>query len=129
MVRSRKLSPLLFAVGLLLGIAFVHVAHPLKARAVSGATAAVQPVRRELPPESKSQPGQAYGLYPAIVMSRPDAHMRIQVKVPALNISGEWASACVPVGSTGTPSIQSRIWVMFEQGDTHRPVWMGVPGN
>ncbi len=95
-------------------------------RPFTGPALAAQSVRRELPLENRPQ---AYGVYLAIVTSRPDPHMRVQVQVPALNISGEWARACVPVGSTATPLTQSRVWVMFEGGDTRQPVWIGVPGN
>jgi hypothetical protein len=84
---------------------------------------------RATPMETKAQSAPAYGLYPAIVISRPDAHMRVQIEVPTLGIHGEWASPCVPVGSTAVPQQQSRVWVMFEQGNTHFPVWMGVPGS
>lgn len=78
------------------------------------------------PMQTKPQSGQAYGIYPGVVISRPDPHMRVQVEIPSLNIRGEWALPCVPVGSTAVPPLQSSVWVMFEGGDTHRPVWIGV---
>lgn len=120
-------SRLLFAVCLLLGILFNYAVRPLRARAASGAESA-QPVRKQLPSQNKSQPGPAYGLYLAVVKSRPDPHMRVQVEIPSLNLT-EWAQACVPVGSKAAPPLNSAVWVMFEQGDTHRPVWIGVLGT
>jgi hypothetical protein len=127
--------PLLAACLLLPAMLFVfaHAARPMKAWALASAAPA-QSVRNQTPHpaaplETKPQSGQAFGLYPAIVTSRPDPHMRVQVEIPALNISGEWAAPCVPVGSTAVPPPQSRIWVMFEAGNTHMPVWMGVAGN
>ena len=105
------------------------------ARPLSGSREAVesaaQAARRPATTlDTTSQPAAAYGVYPAIVISAPDAHMRVQVEIPALNIRGEWALPCVPVGSTAVPPLQSRVWVMFEQGNTHLPVWMGsFPGN
>lgn len=124
MLQNAKLSRLLVVACLSLAILLVDAVRPK-----IGYVNAAQSSRRELPLETKAKPNQAYGLYPAIVTSRPDPHMRVQVEVPSLGISGEWALPCVPVGSTGTPPLQSRVWVMFEQGDTHYPVWMGVPGN
>jgi Type VI secretion system/phage-baseplate injector OB domain len=132
MTHFAKLFRLFLAACLLLPailFVFVSVAHPPKARAFAGAASPAQVVRGPSPLGTKPQSGQAYGIYPAIVTSRPDVHMRVQVEIPSLNISNEWASPCVPVGSTAVPPLQGRVWVMFEQGNTHFPVWMGVPGN
>lgn len=130
--RSRQLLAVCLSLLALLG---AYSRCPLKASTLAAGVPAAQAARTEAlhpatPLETKSQSGQTYGLYPAIVTSRPDAHMRVQVKIPALNIVGEWASPCVPVGSTAAPPVDSRVWVMFEQGNTHLPVWIGVfPGN
>ncbi len=124
MVHFAKIAKLGFAVCVLLTIVFVLPPHR-----VAGSALAAQSVRKEVPLEKKLQPGPAYGVYLAIATSRPDSQMRVQIDVPSLNISGEWARACVPVGSRATPPLGSRVWVMFEAGDTHRPVWIGVSGN
>ncbi len=136
MTHLAKSSRLLVAACLLPAILaiIVHAVRPVKAWALAGTTTAAQSVRNQtphpaIPLETKPSSGQAYGLYPAIVTSRPDPHMRVQVEIPSLNLRGEWASACVPVGSAAAPPLQSRVWVMFEAGNTHLPVWMGVPGN
>lgn len=97
------------------------------AHGASGAQPAESQARYPATPrQTESQPGQFYGLYRGIVVSRPDPHMRVQVEIPALNISGEWALPCVPVGSSAVPPLRSQVWIMFEQGNTHFPVWMGV---
>jgi len=131
-----KLSRWLLAACLpLLAILCASTLRPPKAHAFAGTTPATQSVRTQTqhpatPSETKSQSGQAYGLYRGIVTSRPDAHMRVQLEVPALNINGEWALPCLSVGSTGVPPPQSQVWIMFEGGNTHLPVWIGVfPGN
>ena len=122
-----NVSRLLLAMGLLLGILLACGVPAPRARAASGGEGA-QAVRKEPAVENKTQPGRDYGLYLAVVKSRPDALMRIQVEFPTLNIT-EWAQACVPVGSRTAPSVNSAVWVMFEQGDMHRPVWIGVQIN
>lgn len=123
--------PLLAACLLIPAILFVfaYAARPVQAWALAAQSVRNQTPHPAIPLETKPQSGPAYGLYPAIVTSRPDPHMRVQVEISALNISGEWASPCVPVGSTAAPPPQSRVWVMFEGGNTHMPVWMGVAGN
>ena len=126
MTHPAKLSRLFFAV-CLLGILLACVARSPRAQAVSGAESA-QPARKELQRQNKSQTTPAYGLYLGVVKSRPDPHMRVQVEIPALNVT-EWAQACLPVGNKAAPSLNSGVWVMFEQGDTRRPVWMGMTGN
>src|ERR1700694_1630851 len=113
-----KLSRPLLAVCLpVLALLCAYTLRPPKANAFAGAAPAAQSVRTQTqhpatPLETKSQSGQAYGLYRAIVTSRPDAHMRVQVEIPALNINGEWALPCVPVGSTAVPPLQSQGWIM-----------------
>lgn len=81
------------------------------------------------PVETRAPAGTAYGIYPGVVMSKPDPHMRVQVRVPSLNVNGEWALPCMPVGSSAAPPMGSNVWVMFEQGNIHYPVWMGVMPN
>ncbi|MFM9883248.1 MAG: phage baseplate assembly protein V [Burkholderiales bacterium] len=51
---------------------------------------------------------------------------RVQISVPSVvGGSNAWARPCRPPGSTAMPQIGTSIWVMFEAGDTSRPVWMG----
>jgi Type VI secretion system/phage-baseplate injector OB domain len=132
MNRFMKLSRLLFAACLpLSALLCAYTLHSPKVNAFAGASLAAPSVRAQtqlpaVPLETKLQSGQTFGLYRAVVISGPDAHMRVRVKIPALNISAEWASPCFPVGSTTVPPPQSQVWIMFEQGNTHLPVWIGV---
>lgn len=65
---------------------------------------------------------------------------RIKVRIPALHGEEEgviktqdlpWCSACLPPGGGSdfggfvVPTKGSHVWVMFEQGDTQYPVWIG----
>ena len=70
------------------------------------------------------------GIYRAVVVddNDPDRLRRLRVRVPAVHGDGEslWASACVPAGSRRQPKVGSSVWVMFEDGEPERPVWIGV---
>jgi uncharacterized protein involved in type VI secretion and phage assembly len=79
-------------------------------------------------------PAQNYfGLYGATVVNNIDPmHLgRISVSVPAISSApSAWASPCFPVagnqvGIFAVPPIGAHVWVQFEAGDIHRPVWMG----
>jgi len=50
---------------------------------------------------------------------------RLQIHIPFQPAGGNWALACRDYKSTTTPPIGTEVWVMFEQGDPTRPVWMG----
>jgi hypothetical protein len=70
------------------------------------------------------------GLYRAQVVANvdPQSRRRLQVKIPMLTgDSAVWAEACVPsVATPLTPVVGKGVWVMFEAGDLHKPVWVGV---
>ncbi len=86
------------------------------------------------------QDGVYYGLLRGVCKSNSDPLKlgRILVYVPALH--GEsvvidelhWATPCVDFGGnnqlTGLviPPVDSTVWVLYECGDTHHPVYMGV---
>jgi hypothetical protein len=80
------------------------------------------------------------GLFKGIVVSVADHQQlgRVKVRIPQLH--GEnlinpqdlpWAQACLPpgggrdYGAVVVPPINSNVWVMFEQGDPQKPVWVG----
>jgi cell wall-associated NlpC family hydrolase len=50
---------------------------------------------------------------------------RIKVQVPALwgTSPSNWVPAC---GTDAVPDVETPVWVMFEMGEAHHPVWMGV---
>lgn len=122
-----KLSRWLSAACLpLLALLCAYALRPPKVSAFARPAPATQSVRAQTlhpatPLETKSQSGQVDGLCRAIVTSRPDARMRVQVEIPARNINGEWALPCVSAGSTAVPPPQSQVWIMFEGGNTHLP--------
>lgn len=93
-----------------------------------------------------------YGVYRATVVDivDPKRQNRLRVTVPAVNGDGDlgWALPCFPlltqqpeleavtttgVGVTGKtkkitvrmPKKGTPVWVMFENGDARRPVWLG----
>lgn len=83
-------------------------------------------------------------IYPALVVDTRDPWkiQRIRVYVPAIhryeNMSTKrfpWAIPCVPAGSlddqgwAGVPPEGSTVWVFFELGQRHAPVWMGARWN
>ena len=72
---------------------------------------------------------QHFGIYRGIVLSAADAEqrLRVQLDVPDIGLPpGTWAQACLPPGNSTPPDEGSLVWVMFEEGDLDRPVWMGV---
>ena len=69
-----------------------------------------------------------YGIYAATVMNTTDPMMkgRMQVALPALaGLPSSWAMPCRAYNSNSMPPIGTQVWVMFEQGNADRPVWMG----
>ena len=73
--------------------------------------------------------GTFHGIYRAAVVKTADPlrSSRVQVQVPdVLGTNVEWALPCLPVGSRAVPKVGAVVWVMFEGGDSDRPIWMGV---
>lgn len=76
------------------------------------------------------------GIYRATVAGSGDpmGQGRIQVVVPAVGGATLWALPCRPAGpqaigrraQDGLPATGATAWVMFEEGDPGRPVWLGV---
>jgi len=75
-----------------------------------------------------------YGIYRGSVASNVDPmHLgRIMAIVPDVGGASPlgWAMPCVPLagkqmGTFMVPQIGAGVWVQFEGGDAHRPVWTG----
>lgn len=71
------------------------------------------------------------GVYRAVVDDAHDplSRSRLRVTVPDAGGISVWAEAClppVPPGLLALPDAGSMVWVQFEDGDRHRPVWTGV---
>lgn len=74
-------------------------------------------------------PAIDFGLHRAIVVDAvdPDGRRRVRISAPALLGPGDrWAAACSSPGSTAVPAVGTTVWIMFEDGDVMRPVWVGV---
>ncbi len=79
--------------------------------------------------ENNASSGRFCGIYRGVVMENtdPQSLMRLRVQVPAvLDTQNIWALPCIPIGATVLPTIGEGVWIMFESGDTDRPVWMGT---
>ncbi len=69
------------------------------------------------------------GLYRASVLDNddPTGTHRLQVLIPTVSDrTPSWATACVPGTDVHTPDIGDTVWVMFEGGDIHLPVRVGM---
>jgi uncharacterized protein involved in type VI secretion and phage assembly len=75
-----------------------------------------------------------YGKYRGVVLNNIDPMQlnRLLVQVP--DVTGlppaTWAMPCVPVagfqaGIFALPTVQSGVWVEFEQGNPDYPIWVG----
>lgn len=83
----------------------------------------------------ESQP-RFWGIYrgQCVDTADPDGLGRIRAVVP--QVLGEavsnWASPCWSLGELWVnaadrlPAYGTAVWVMFESGETSKPVWMGV---
>jgi uncharacterized protein involved in type VI secretion and phage assembly len=64
----------------------------------------------------------------------PEKRGRLRLMVPSVlgDQESDWALPCLPFGGGATygvfmvPETQAQVWVEFEEGDIHRPIWTGV---
>lgn len=74
-----------------------------------------------------------YGIYRGVVAATDDplSRGRIKLQVPQIlaTVTTEWAWPVVAPGTTlASPTVGQGVWVMFEGGDPHYPVWVGLFG-
>lgn len=78
------------------------------------------------------------GLYAAVVISNedPEQRGRLRVFIPGIHPKDSpennypWAEICAQGvgpgrGALKIPKVDETVWIMFNQGDPERPVWMG----
>jgi uncharacterized protein involved in type VI secretion and phage assembly len=77
-----------------------------------------------------------YGKHRGIVTDNQDPQKRGRLKllVPSVlaDQATDWALPCVPYGGAAQqgmfmiPEVDAQVWVEFEEGDIHRPIWVGT---
>jgi len=77
-----------------------------------------------------------YGKFRGVVTDNqdPQKRARLKLRVPAVlgDQETDWALPCLPYGGGATyglflvPQVNAQVWVEFEEGDIHRPIWSGV---
>lgn len=74
--------------------------------------------------------GKFYGKYSGEVTDVADAEKmgRIKVKVPSVfpPDAEVYAWPCFPAMHFWVPPVGTKVWVEFEAGDVHNPIWTGV---
>ena len=77
-----------------------------------------------------------YGKYRGIVTDNKDPQKRGRLKllIPSVlaDQDTDWALPCLPYGGAAqqgmfmVPDVDAQVWVEFEEGDIHRPIWVGT---
>jgi uncharacterized protein involved in type VI secretion and phage assembly len=77
-----------------------------------------------------------YGKFRGFVADNDDPQKRARLKVRVPSVLGEqesdWALPCLPFGGAAdhgffaVPEKDAQVWVEFEEGDLHRPLWVGT---
>ena len=84
--------------------------------------------------EEKDVGSKYYGIYRAKVVEQNDERQRGRIKVQIPSITGEgksqYCEACMNVaydngGDLAVPKMGDTVWVMFEEGDVNKPVYVG----
>jgi hypothetical protein len=79
---------------------------------------------------NKNSTTKLYGKYRAIVLDINDPEMRGRVLVQCPKLSNKsalgWAESCFPPGMFFLPKKSDFVWIEFEEGDIHKPVWVGI---
>ncbi len=64
----------------------------------------------------------------------PQKRGRLKLRIPSVlaNQDTDWALPCLPYGGADqqgmfmVPEVDAQVWVEFEEGDIHRPIWVGT---
>lgn len=77
-----------------------------------------------------------YGKCRGIVTDNKDPQKRGRLKllIPSVlaDQESDWALPCLPFGGLNqqgmfmVPEVDAQVWVEFEEGDIHRPIWVGT---
>ena len=77
-----------------------------------------------------------YGKYRGFVVDNADPEQkgRLRLRVPSVlaDETTAWALPCLPFGGLADqgffmiPEIDAQVWVEFEEGNPHHPIWTGV---
>ena len=79
-----------------------------------------------------------YGKYRGFVTKDgnkdPQKRGRLKLRVPSVlgDEETDWALPCLPFGGLAdqgffaVPEVDAQVWVEFEEGDIHRPIWTGT---
>lgn len=74
--------------------------------------------------------GKFYGKYSGEVTDNADEDFLGRIKVKVLSVFGAdvvvRARPCFPYGHYFVPPIGAKVWVEFESGDLHYPLWVGT---
>jgi len=79
---------------------------------------------------------KCFGKYRGIVVDNvdPQKRARLKLRIPSVlaDQDTDWALPCLPYGGLDqqgmfmVPEIDAQVWVEFEEGDIHRPIWVGT---
>ena len=77
-----------------------------------------------------------YGKYRGTVVDNvdPEKRARLKLRIPSVlaDQDTDWALPCLPYGGIAqqgmfmVPDVDAQVWVEFEEGDIHRPIWVGT---
>lgn len=77
-----------------------------------------------------------FGKFRGIVVDNKDPQKRGRLKLHIPSVLGDqetdWAIPCLPYGGFSkqgmffVPEVDAQVWVEFEEGDIHRPIWVGT---
>ncbi len=78
-----------------------------------------------------------YGKYRGLVVDNDDPEQLGRLKVRVLSLLGDevvtgWAMPCLPYGGAASqgalwiPTVDSGVWIEFEEGDLEFPIWVGT---